>query len=343
MSKRQTLTLHRWLGIVILVPLLLQTLTGLMLVYKWPLARWLDSSGMQRATQHVDSTAGQIVDRASGIWSDSQIRRLYFPDSARGTFFLLLQQGNGERYYASMDPGDARVLREGSIWTFPVEAALQLHFQPLPGRKGTTLVLLTGVGLLFLMAVGTVAWWPRKGRWRQSLGIKRGLRHRLMFRQLHRTLGILMLPVFTVLAITGCLMAIEIALQKAGPTTTGMQQAPAAVTGADVDTAIALAQSVVPGAQLRDMSFPEGNTKVQFHAPEKNQRAVHSVLLGGNPLRVLKYVPAEENTAWWVTLLPIHSGDILRPWGHWIVLGAGFCLLVIGSLGAWLWLPERKT
>ncbi len=341
MSKRQTLTLHRWLGLVILLPLLLQTLTGLMLVYKWPLARLLDASGMQRATQHVDSTPGRIVELATGLWSESKIRRLYFPDSAKGTFFLLLQQGDGERYYASMDPGDGRVLREGNIWQFPVEAALQLHFQPLPGWKGNTLVLLTGAGLLALMAAGTVAWWPRKGRWRQSLGIRGGLRRRLMIRQLHRTLGILMLPVFAVIAVTGSLMALEIALQNTGPGTAGTQRVPEPVSGADLDRTIALAQSVVSGARLRDISFPDGNTKVQFHAPEINQRAVHSVLVGGHPLQVLKYSPAQENTAWWVTLLPIHSGDILSPWGNWIVLGAGFCLLVIGSLGAWLWLPER--
>ena len=341
MSKRETLKLHRWLGIALLVPLLLQTTTGLMLVYKWPLAQWLDPQGMQRASTSATIGAGHIADRAAATWSDAQLQRLYFPDSAAGTFFLLLQKPGGEKYYASVDPGDGRVLRAGSRWQFPVEAALQLHFQPLPGWPGNIVVLLTGAGLLALAGVGVMAWWPRPGRWRQGLLIRRGLRTRLMVRQIHRSLGLVLLPVLVVLAATGGLMALEIALQNTAPGAAAPQPAPPAATGARVDAAVTLAQSVVPGARLRDISFPAGNIKVQFHAPERNPRAVHSVLLGGTPLQVLAHLPAQESTAWWVTLLPIHSGDILSPWGNRIVLGAGICLLVLCSLGAWLWLPDR--
>jgi len=339
MSKRQLLNLHRWLGLALLLPLLLQTTTGLMLVYKWPLAQWLDPAGMLRTTPGADLSAGNIVDRAIANWGESRVQRLYFPESDAATYFLLLHDSADARYYTSMDPGDGRVLREGGRWQFPVEAALQLHFQPLAGRTGNSMVLLTGLGLLALMCAAVVAWWPRRGRWRQSLAIRSGLRGRLMVRQFHRSLGILLLPVLALLAITGSLMALELVLQNTGSRPPGSLPAPS--TGVAVDQAVALAQTIVPGARLRDISFPGGNIKVQFHAPERNRRAVHSVLVGGHPLQVLKHTPAQENTGWWVILLPIHSGDVLSPWGHRVVLVAGFLLLALCSFGAWLWLPDR--
>ena len=162
-----------------------------------------------------------------------------------------------------------------------------------------------------------------------------------MLRQIHRSLGILLLPVLLTIATTGSLMALEIVLQDAATVSSTPDLPAPPPTGARVDAAIDLARTVVPSARLRDISFPDGRIKVLFHAPEVNGRTVHSVLLGGKPLRIMKYLPAQENSAWWTTLLPVHSGDYLAPWGNWIALGTGFLILLLASLGALLQLPER--
>lgn len=54
------LRIHRWAAVAILVPLMVQTLSGVLLVHRWDMARWLDPAGMTRQSASADLSPGEI-------------------------------------------------------------------------------------------------------------------------------------------------------------------------------------------------------------------------------------------------------------------------------------------
>ena len=102
-------------------------------------------------------------------------------------------KANGpSRRRSSSDPVSLEVLgtREG-IRTPVSDLMHGLHGSfSLGGRTGRPIVGWMGVGMTFLGVTGLMLWWPRKGAWKNSLGIKKNARGAVWHRQLHQTVGV---------------------------------------------------------------------------------------------------------------------------------------------------------
>ena len=55
----------------------------------------------------------------------------------------------------------------------------------LGGRTGRPIVGWMGVGMTFLGISGLILWWPRKGAWKNSIGVRKNARGSVWHRQLH--------------------------------------------------------------------------------------------------------------------------------------------------------------
>lgn len=336
MGRHSSLKIHRWTGLIVVLALVLQTSTGIMLVYRWQLAQWLDPAGMVRTPLSTEVGAGAVYDAVRKQLPGLEIQRIYFPQTATGTYFVKMRGSDGSLHYASIDPGTAAVLRSGSVWRFPVEAALQLHYQPVAGKPGTIYIILVGAGLLALLVSGVWFWWPRAGRWRNALVIHSRAPVRVKIRQIHRAVAICLAPIVLVMAVTGLLMALEILIESSAPTPA--IEIAGALDGQQVDNAIALAQEQFPEAKVRDIGIGYNHSlAVKFHAPERNSRALHLAVVDAESLSLVSVNPADSDRSWWVLLLPIHSGDAFAAPGRWLVLLTGAGLLLISILGACLW------
>lgn len=336
MGRHSSLKIHRWTGLIVVLALVLQASTGIMLVYRWQLAQWLDPAGMERAPLSTQLSTGTVYDSVRKQLPGLEIQRIFLPQSAIGTYFVKMGGSNGSLHYASVDPGTAVVLRSGSVWRFPVEAALQLHYQPVAGKPGTIYVVLLGAGLLTLLVSGICFWWPRPGRWRTALTVHRSAPARLKIRQIHRAVSICLAPFLLVMAVTGLLMAVEILIEPSAPIPT--IQAAGTLDAQRIDSAIVLAQVQFPEAQVRDVVFTRNHSLViKFHAPERNSRALHLAVVDIESYSLVSATPADSDRSWWAMLLPIHSGDAFAAPGRWLVLITGTGLLLISILGACLW------
>ena len=336
MKKASFLTFHRWVALAFAPLILLQAVTGCMLLFREPLARLLDPAAM---TSQAQGPAAQIAHLAEAAESGTgrRIDRLFLPQSEGGVV-LARMQGESVPYIATLDPVTAEILAQGAIWRFPTEAALDFHYQLLSPPVGAFVVVLTGLGLTIVAATGAAFWWPGRGRVVQALKVRKGLKGTMRLRAWHRTAGALAVAVIGFSSLTGVVIAL---------TTLPPLSAPAAGIRPPFSTeavrgAVAAARGKFPRASLRDVRFrPDGSFQINFLAPERNAHAVHTVAMDASGRTIVAVTPASENSEPWVVLLPLHTGTFLGALGTLLLTleaaALGF-LAVSGPLSWW-----RKT
>ncbi|MFD1103319.1 PepSY-associated TM helix domain-containing protein [Sphingobium olei] len=330
MSRPQWLRLHRYAGLIMALFLLVQAMTGALLLYRGPVERLLDPAGQASRGHGPILSAGQAMALASVAIPGARVTRLFAPDTSRSTWFAHMARADGEAVYATVDPAGGAVLRAGGLSRFPLEAALQLHYRLLSGRAGMAVIALNGLALLLMAGSGLAYWWPKRNP-AKALAVRWSLSPRLVLRQAHRTLGVVAAAFLILLSATGFLLVFPDLFASGG------SAPPAVVTAAQVDRELALAQSAFPGAALRDIRIGSNRLTVNFHAPERNARAVHVVAVSLAGAHIVSAKPAQASRALWMPLLPIHSGEFLAPVGPpvWLVVALSLAALAISGPIIW--------
>ena len=338
-GKPTLFRLHRYFGLAAAAFLLVQALTGLVLVFGPQFAQLVDPVGMTSRAGPGDASPARLLAAAEARYPTYRIDRLVYPEQADGTYLVHLDDGHAGKRYVSLDRHDATIRREGSIWRFPVIAAFNIHDQWLSGIPGMMLVSITGMALLGLAGTGLAFWWPKRGRFAKSLAVQWHLKPRLVLRQLHRTAGAVISLLLVMMAVTGLFIAIPMVLD--GPEARWFTPAPFAPR---IEPALAVARTRYPDHALRDVRM-QGPTRIAFffHAPERNSRAVHRIVVDTSGPRVAAELGAFENNAAWVFTLPLHSGTIFGLAGRLIILLAGIALALLAATGPLMWYQARRA
>jgi uncharacterized iron-regulated membrane protein len=344
-SKRRLLQIHKWCGLAVFAFVLVQAVTGTMLVFRAELAQLIDPAGMVRHTATGAAPLSRIVASVRATYPGFELQRIVFPQARGATYFAHLVNAEGVVRYASVDPGNAAVLRSGSIWRFPIEAALLIHYQLMAGRAGLTVVTLLGAALLVMAVSGVAYWWPRPrpGRWRTAFSINWRLPARAVLRQVHRVLGPLACAIVGLSAATGIVLAVALIIGPGSTRSTSPSGLPS-VSDANIDAAFALAQTRFPGRSVRDIRMPApGRFNVFFWAPERQPEAVHGVKIDLASLRVAAVAPAAADRSLSTVVLPIHMGETAGLAGRLIILTEGLALAALAVTGPLTWLLTRRA
>lgn len=334
MARTGYLAWHRRLALVFAPLLLLQALTGAMLLFHQPLARWLDPATSNLPPLPVSAIV--VGAQAHG----ARVDRLFLPDAAGHSAFAQMTLASGATHYAAVDPATGLVLREGGLLSFPLEAALQWHYHLMDGATGLALVALGGAVLALLSGTGLALWWPAKGRWGKSLAINPRMPSRVRLRHWHRNGGVLASVLLLFSAITGILLS---APDVPAAWTGALPPPPFQSTPAQIDAAVSLARQQFPEATLRDIRFPRTDRiDINFHAPQRDARAVHVVSVRLSVPQVIKAIPADRNDALWMKVLPLHTGDSFGVAGTILLLAEALVLAALALTGPWMWWQARK-
>lgn len=336
MNRARWLRLHKYLGLAMAPLLLVQAVTGMLLLYRGPLERWIDPSAMASHGNGRPISPGTAVAEAERAMPGYTIARLFAPDAKDGTYIAQLTDAHGRKAYASIDPAGGAVLRSGSLWGFPVEAALQIHYALLAGKPGMTIILLDALALLAMAGSGLAFWWPRKGPISRHLSIRWSLSFRLLLRQLHRTTGVLLSLMLGFMALTGLLIVVPDLLDDGAPALTRPLASAAAI-----DSSLRIAQSAFPGSVLHDVRLAGDRLTANFKAPERNPRAVHSAIVTLVRPHIINATRAEQNGALWMTILPLHAGNSFGPAGPAILVIVAMALLALCVSGPLMWWQAR--
>ena len=91
---------------------------------------------MTSAAGGHDAQISAVVRAARTRFPGFEIEHVGFPQTERGVYVAHLLDGAGHSRWVSVNSGTARILRAGTIWSFPLEAALQIHYRLMTGRLG---------------------------------------------------------------------------------------------------------------------------------------------------------------------------------------------------------------
>jgi uncharacterized iron-regulated membrane protein len=338
-SKAAYFRFHKYLGLIGAAFLLVQSLTGLTLVFRSRTAQLLDPGGMISSPGNVDASPGKLLAAAEPLYPGFHVDRLVYPERADGTYIVYLANAKGDKRYVSLARHSAAVLRSGQIWKFPVIAADQIHYEWLFGIPGTVLICIVGVVLLLTVTMGICFWWPRPGRVRKNLTVQWHLAPRAVLRQLHRTIGVTASAFVTFMAITGLFVAVPIVVDgPAHPWSTTESFVP------KIEPALRLAESRFPGKAIRDVRMQAPSRIAVFlYAPERNAMAVHRVVIDSHGPSVVSVRNAFDDHEPWVVALPLHDGQDFGLAGEIVVALVGLFLATLATTGPIMWFQARRA
>lgn len=338
-KPRILLGLHRWIALAFAPLLLIQAATGSVLLFRDELAKL--AMPVEAGASEKAASLSALVGSAQRANPDMRVKRLFFPVDDASAAFAQLEGPGGKLRYAALDPGSARVILTGSIWRFPLEVALEIHYRLMSGSTGLAVIALNGLALALLGASGLWHWWPGARRVKRELSAPSRAPARLKLRMWHRSIGAVLALVLLTSATTGILLAVPDLPWPGGSKAPAPD--PVSLDAKAVDNAFALAQASYPGSQPRDVRLaPDGTLAVNFFAPRSDRWAVDVVTVSATQQRVTSVLPLEQNRALWLTTLPFHTGDAIGPAGRWPMLAAALALGFLAISGPLAWWRSRR-
>jgi len=335
---------HRWVGLVVLLPLALLALSGSLLVFRdalWVPSDWQTTAwDTAAADRQLAATLGRVED-----WSHVDVAR-------RGHAFHTIGREAGP---SQLLPVGASV----AIAPPPLVAAQvglrELHIRLLLGEFGTLVVRIVGPLTVASLLVGTVLWWPGRRAWRrEDLLLRPASRPALL--RLHRGWGALVVLLVLPLVGSGALMAhnatIRGWLRPLAPPTPVMSQAvvDSRFTPGDLAGAIAAARAVWPDGELTQLSRPPASpdsVSLKFRLPGEhhpNGRSTLTVDVAAGRVTALRDarnggMPATYDDFLYAFHIAELGGALQL--GLWLCGALGVMVLCVTGLLSWLRRPRR--
>ena len=342
--------IHRYLGLLAAIPLLLLAVTGAVLVFEDNLDRALKPSYCYVHPSGSPATAQQIIDAALAARPGDLVTTFRLPVDPGVAAEVTLKSGLIE----TIDPYTLRILgsrRRDQILTSKIH---QFHTRLLMGDAGERITTVGALLLIVLSITGIYLWWNRR-----SFGIKWSAPWRRVNYDAHYALGFFGLVPWLVLGATGAAIGLEGTVRPALYRMTHSQPAvtpPLRSTrtkGASrisIDAALASAAAALPGAQTAIVILPQNPTGVYLaymKFPEDHTPAGRSHVAldqySGRVIWLENSRTAPAGTRLWNINRPIHTGDIFG-WPTRILACLLSALLAVQTIsGVWMWLPARRA
>ena len=259
------LTVHRWLGLGLLLAWLMLGATGSVLVV------YRELLNATRAPAELAGTTPPTLspDRAlqtlraaepdrHGPWrlewpladGDPVVARYMRPHESQGRAFAPLMVwlvADGSRVQAQQLWG-----QEPLTWLY------DLHYSLLLDQPGRQAVGVLGVLCTVSLVSGLVLWWPRPGQWRQALRFKRQTSVQRRVYDLHKLTGLGFAVIGLMLTVTGALMTWQKPLERALSGWTPLFASPSGGMGHDVGGGPTGNRGALSSGALRPASRPAG-------------------------------------------------------------------------------------
>lgn len=376
MSRRRLrglwLRLHRYLGLILGLPLALIGLSGSLIVFGWPLDAWLNRE-LTRVAVPPDAVARPLAEIVAAAQARlpadaAPLDWLVFPEQADRAFrFNYRLPTSPDSYEIFVDPYTATVVGQrlwGDFaaccsWHGPIMTVIyRFHDSFWLGETGQTLV--GGIGLIGLVSVlsGIALWWPNPGKWRAALTAKAGASRQRRVFDLHKLAGSYGFVGFAALLFTGAYMNFpaqsRAIVDRFSPLTAapdGLHSTPGAGPTLSEDAAVAAARRYFPSGKPATLALPttpDGVYVIDFFGGDEL-----TPTLAGHSLTIDQYSGAllyrrdpanfsagDRFHAWQFGL---HSGQALGPAGQLLVMACGPVPAILYVTGFIRWRQKRRA
>ena len=192
--RRILFQVHRWVGLIAGVYVVLISITGAALVFRIDLQR-VSHPHLFTAASGPLTDPVTIMESVARAYPDHRLSGVDAPTTSRPTYLAYVTAA-GAFKTVLVDPLTARVLGELPEHT-AVRRLQDLHFDLLSGRTGRVVNGIGAIAIAVLGITGVVYWWRRGWTWQRGQ----------IVRDLHRAIGIGSVALILMWAITGIYFA----------------------------------------------------------------------------------------------------------------------------------------
>jgi uncharacterized iron-regulated membrane protein len=353
MVRRTLRTVHRWVGLVLVIPLFVQGATGAILAAE----PWLPSTSATLRTGTPQPASAIVAAARQAAGPDSRALR-YSPAAPGQPAQVQVTAPGGSPRTLLIDPVNLGVLGEaGQSWSW----IRSLHVQFLaPAYGGRSIGGWSGLGLVVLLVSGIPIWWPAPGGWRAAITASWRASGVRFHRRLHGAVGVWTVAVLLVLVVTGVALAFPQTTRGLMGLSPGLPPgAPQAVRGGrppsasapvpDIDRIITSATAVVPDGRIRTVMLPSSAADAarvfMLHAGASGITAGVTVQVNGAgqvlAVQDARIQPAADRVFRWMH--DLHEGEGLGPVWRLLTVIGGLSLPVLGITGPAMWWLRRRA
>jgi sulfite reductase (NADPH) flavoprotein alpha-component len=362
--------LHWLLGITLGVVLALMGVSGAMMSFEDEIMASLSHGVVDVAPRSAPTlTPDQLLARFHEQKPGAAPTRLTLAPQPGGSARIIYKPGEGEapgahgttRLY--IDPYDGRILGKETGETFFENVRLFHRYLLIPGEADGPGRHITGAAafaLIFFAASGLYLRWPRRAAdWRAWLKLDLRRRGRHLYWSLHSVLGVWLLPIYLVMALTGLTWSYQWYEDAVLRLLTG--EAPASApkaSGGDpsddapirLDRAWATFQRLEPGG-ARQVIIPlpkSASEPVKFrylYPDAPHDRAINEMMVDGQTgalLSVKRYASSSLGAQVAEGMLSVHRGSFFGPAGAIVFMLAALLMPLFAVTGWLLYLDRRR-
>lgn len=352
---------HRWLGLTAGLLLMLNALTGALMLGARPLDRALNPHLFQVPVAPATVPLEQVRQALRAEYGPTASLTLRPPREATDSLWAYVRS---ERWtgIAYVDPHDGRRLGARAESEGFANALFEFHSALLAGDVGKAVLAFNAVTMLAMLLTGWLLWWPKN--WRKSgrkafaVALRRGLPRALF--DLHRVAGAVLGLWVMVCVATGAWMAwrpiSQWVTQALGQRPLAPPAVPAAPPGnvaparATVDAMVARAEAALPGGFVGFVQLPaKATAPVRVRkklADDLHPNGLSSVWLHpatGEVLRVDRWDTLDVGARSYTWIYPLHAGELAGVLGVAATAAGGLLLFGFGLSGTWLWWLRRRV
>ena len=331
--RRILLWLHRWVGVVAGLVILVAAITGALIVIERPLNRWLSPALYpQKPSGSAHTSVEQALASLREKHPEARVDGIRLPRDGRDA--LMLFSGNQVFHF---DPASGESLGSRPRRTGFTQTLIKLHTNLLAGPTGGTIIVVATIVTIALALSGLWLWWPLHIGW-----FRRGANFRRFNLELHSIAGLYSSLFLLVIAITGVTLRYLHVEHPRVPTSSPPAAASERIA---VDDAIQRAEAALPGTHAAAIEMPGPNARTPFRVqlafPEDGSPAGRSVVFldrfSGNVLAV-----HNARTGTWLERygnlqLSLHTGAVAGLPGQVIAFLVCIALILQIASGYVLW------
>lgn len=199
------LQVHRWVGLIAGIYVVVIVVTGAALVFRIDLQRTLHPHLFTPAGAGPLAEPVTIMESVARAYPDHRLSGVDAPTTSRPTYLSYVTSPAGFKTVL-IDPVTANVLGE-----LPDRSAVRtlqdLHYDLLAGRTGRIVNGIGAAAILVLGLSGLCIWWPGRAAWSRAVRIDTTSRGYRLWWEVHRAVGIWSVLLILMWALTGLYFA----------------------------------------------------------------------------------------------------------------------------------------
>ncbi|MCE9680236.1 PepSY domain-containing protein [Shewanella sp. AS1] len=336
---------HRYLGLVAILPLLLVSLSGMLLVYKKPLIQLLVTQQAELPKEYSLAHIAKQLDDIAQLAQTQGAVRIKAPNRQE-PYWTITDSEQSHQLFAI----DTLAPYQTNLWLLKtLEFVHHLHTELLLNKTGQTILLISAILSLLLLIAGIWLWWPgRRGfRWRF---IKPWPIKLKMVLQFHRHSGIVAAPILAIILLTATIMMWQKQIAPLLPTLPShtIAQTEASTQPLSAKQAMRLAQSQLPDSWPTYIRLPEGENdtyRFRYRLPgEWHPNGRTSVNVDPHTGK-MELTQRADQLPWQYQLInqiyPLHSGYGINGLYQLLILLGGWSLAWISLTGLLSYLKQE--